>query len=328
MDPSATRVQMSNRRIGVLGGDPQLSVAAALRRAGLDVADAEPPPKQMNDAQLARFGFAAASVRAGRLGDVRHLLQLVQEATGERQPRHWVWKDAAGRFFDGLRPGLDPASADRAEVESCRRAHLAALGGLLAQLDDLVLPLCRTAGVFDAADGTVYPGPVPGARLPRGCKLVLAAHSLADLEADFQALHACLTALRPGLRLHLVVLAPPQPAPEALAARITLQTLAADWAGRLHGVRHDTILDALIGRLAAPDADPRLGPLLARLFAAEDVAAALVDAAAPPRTDPTEAPATTPADRRARREARAKRKKRAGPDARVVCEDELLEAFS
>jgi hypothetical protein len=34
------------------------------------------------------------------------------------------------------------------------------------------------------------------------------------------------------------------------------------------------------------------------------------------------------AERKARKEARAKRRNRASSDARVVCEDELLEAFS
>jgi hypothetical protein len=150
----------------------------------------------------------------------------------------------------------------------------------------------------------------------------------AVMTADFAALRGLLLGLNPALRLRLLVL----PGPE----RGALQALAAGWASEAPEVLHDGIVDDLVQRLTAPEADPRLQVLLARLITAPDALQALAETVgdAPskaPAKDAQEndAPRRSRAERRAAREARKQAGGKAGDKSpRLICEDELLEAFS
>ncbi|WP_444429321.1 hypothetical protein ACTTAM_10520 [Rhodobacter capsulatus] len=193
-------------RLTVLGGDPAFS--QALRRGGARLDDAEPGPKQASAALLAQFHYGLASARAGALGDVRLIAQLIAAARGEAQPVFWPQPD--GTLVDAARPEVDPAGLpDLATATAYRQAHLRALARLLAEAETLVLPLGTPALLADPDGGQVFPRP-PAALLPprlaRGPH-----HHRRDLDAGFARLWAGLQALNPALRLCLIVL-PARPA--------------------------------------------------------------------------------------------------------------------
>jgi hypothetical protein len=316
--------------VGVLGGDAQWSVMPLLRRAGVDVAEVEAGPKQISDSLAARFHFGYASVRAGALGSVRAVLQLVQAAAVGRVAKYGIWTAEDGSFFDAQRPDVDPYGfASKDEVLVYRAAHMAALVKLLKGASTLVLPLTFVRALQDV-DGTVYPKLMSGAKVPRGAKPALTDYDLETIDADFAALHAALVGLKPGLVIRVVV----NPQADGLAAlhdQAKLRALAAHWAGRFSGVIYDPILDLLLARMVT-DTDARLGLAVQKLMAGGDILAGVEAPVAVVMEDaemgipaPTEAPKR---DRAARKAARAAKGKGGGGEAKVMCEDELLEAFS
>ncbi|ETD91164.1 hypothetical protein [Rhodobacter capsulatus] len=313
-------------RLTVLGGDPAFS--QALRRGGARLDDAEPGPKQASAALLAQFHYGLASARAGALGDVRLIAQLIAAARGEAQPVFWPQPD--GTLVDAARPEVDPAGLpDLATATAYRQAHLTALARLLTEAETLVLPLGTPALLADPDGGQVFPRPPATLLAPDWPEARTTAR---DLDAGFARLWAGLQALNPALRLCLIVLpAPPGARAETRASHALLAARAADWARGTAQVRHDPVLDALVGRLLAPggeaDAD-RLASLVVRLCGGADlldlVAGAAPDADTPDAATDRKRRAKDP-ERRARRKARAEAR---GKTAKVMCEDELLEAFS
>lgn len=320
---SARPVPQGAVRLSVLGGDPALS--QALRRGGALLADAEPGPKQASAALLARFHYGLASARAGALGDVRLLAQLIAAAQGEADPVFWPQPD--GTLVDAARPGVDPAGLpDLASATAYRQAHLTALAQLLAETETLVLPLGAPTLLTDPASGQVFPRPPAGIHAPDWPEARMSAK---DLDAGFARLVEGLQALNPALQLCLIVLpAPPGARAETRASHALLAARAADWARGTARLRHDPVLDALVGRLLAAggeaDAD-RLAALVVRLCGGADLLDLVTGGAAPPAAATERKPRAKDPERRARRKARAEAK---GKTAKVMCEDELLEAFS
>lgn len=313
--------------LAVVGGDRSWSVARLLRRAGLAVIDAEPPPAQTPEALVERYGFGVASVRGGRLGHLRQVRQLVAEALNGWQPQHAIWAQPDGTVVDGLRADLDPVGLpDRAAVKAYRAGHLAAVRHVILRAQVLVVCPATLQGLLDPADGTIYPVPPASVALPGEAALVPYRSTVEEAEADLVALLADLKAVNPGLILRVVV----RPAGADAAAcedEAVLRALAAEWQGRLAGVEADPLFDHLLDRaaLVEPGSERamRLGGLLSGLLRGEDIVDLLVPGAPPPAA----APAMDKAARKERRKNReARRQKQKGSS--VVCEDELLEAFS
>lgn len=309
--------------VAVLGSGPDGSVAGILRRCGLNVLDAEPGPKQLSDSLAARYGFGLASVRAGRLGNLRRIRQLVEEALTGRRMAHGLWLQSDGTVIDGARAECDPVGMpDVAAATIYREAHLEALRRLLSATRTLVLPLWTVAGVSDPSDGTVFAAAPSTVQVPKSLKLKAHRSDARGLDEDFAALHAVLKAVRPDLLIRVVITADPSD-PDSSQTEALLRAVAAGWPKRFADVAVDPILDHLLGHLSEEETVGKLGGIVARLFRG----AQLVDLL---ETGGTSAPALVVVDPAARRERRRKRReKRAGTDtAAVMCEDELLEAFS
>lgn len=306
--------------VAVLGGDAVWPLAQILRSGGVVVLDGEPAPKQVEPALAARYGFGAASVRAGTLGNLRLVAQLLRRAEGQGGPV--VWTDADGKPRDALRAGVEPAAESVAEVEANHQAHMSVLRAVLAQASLLVVPL-RDVALVEDAGGTLLAAPPPGMTPPKGGKVKAAAKKA---DADGQAMDeimAILTRLRPGSQVRLVVL-------EDGAKAGALRALAAECAARVAGVLYDPLVDALVLRARGEGEPGRYAAALGRVIGLADVLEGLVSASvtASPVAEVAPDKQRDKADKRARKEARAQRKARAGAEARVVCEDELLEAFS
>lgn len=128
---------------------------------GLAYMDMEPaPPVFLTQAEARRHGFGVFSCRYGNVYTSRQLLQLLLEAFGERMPAERVWS-RNGRFFDALRPSVDPVGHDAPEtVIAMRDIHLGQVRRLFETLDVFVFTLGLTE-TWEHADGTVYPS-APG----------------------------------------------------------------------------------------------------------------------------------------------------------------------
>lgn len=120
--------------------------------------DMEPPPPIFATVSEARrWGYSVFSCRYGNIYTTRQLIQLFDEAFGNRKPLESVW-EKDGRFFDALRPSVDPVGQINPEtVVTLRALHLAAVRKMFANLDVFVFTLGLTEGWELIEDGTMFP---------------------------------------------------------------------------------------------------------------------------------------------------------------------------
>lgn len=181
-------------RIATAGSCFAQHIGKRLHRHGFTVIDAEPAPAGLRPEAQGRYGYGIYSARYGNLYTVRQVLQLAQEAFGEREHSDWVWTRPDGRFTDGLRPGVEPqglGSAD--EVRTHRAWHIARVRELFAAMDVFVFTMGLTEAWEHAPSGTVFPV-VPGALAGRFDSAVhrFVNFSFPEILADFEALIALL----------------------------------------------------------------------------------------------------------------------------------------
>lgn len=148
---------LASKRVATAGSCFAQHIGKALRARGLNYMDYEPAPPFLGAADADRLGYGVYSCRYGNIYTVRQLRQLFEEAFGRRQPLDAIWiRD--GRYYDALRPGVEPkgfGSID--EVRALRASHLARLRSLFQELDLFVFTLGLTEAWASRRDGTVYP---------------------------------------------------------------------------------------------------------------------------------------------------------------------------
>nr|WP_255316808.1 GSCFA domain-containing protein [Nesterenkonia sp. Act20] len=129
-----------------------------LQQRGARFLDVEPPVVSFPSKDEARrWGFGVFSARYGNIYTSRQLRQLFLEAHGERQPEEVVW-EKDGRFYDALRPSVDPVGQESpSDVLDLRQGHLAAVRRMFRDLDLFVFTLGLTEGWESTSDGTIYP---------------------------------------------------------------------------------------------------------------------------------------------------------------------------
>lgn len=130
-----------------------------LARRGAAFMDLEPPPPSLfaSLADARRFGYHVYSCRYGNIYTARQLLQLFEEAFGRRTPAEVVWQ-RDGRFFDALRPSVDPVGQPSADlVLKLRQAHLQRVRTMFESLDLFVFTLGLTEAWLSREDGTSFP---------------------------------------------------------------------------------------------------------------------------------------------------------------------------
>ena len=190
--------------------DPKSAIATAgscfaqhishyLTAAGCNVLDVEPPPARLPIAKRAAFGFSLYSARYGNIYTVHRLLQLAQEALGSWTPHDICW-ERAGRFYDALRPGIEPHGLDTPdEVLRHRRQHLQKVRDLFCRMDVLVLTLGLTEAWRSKQHGTVYtvaPGVRSGVFDPARYEFVN--YGFPEIEAAFTEFLETLKMIRNG----------------------------------------------------------------------------------------------------------------------------------
>lgn len=132
-------------------------IATNLVRRGYNVMDVEPPPKGLSLEAAQKFGYRLYSARYGNIYTARQMLQLAQQCFGLFEPADVVWTKG-DRYFDALRPNVEPEGLDSAdEVLAHRADHLRRVHGMLTTADILIFTLGLTEAWVHKSSGTVYP---------------------------------------------------------------------------------------------------------------------------------------------------------------------------
>lgn len=202
----------ANARIATAGSCFAQHVSRQLRKHGYEVLDVEPPPVGLPDHLHQAFGYSMYSARYGNIYTVRQFLQLVQEAAGRRTPANAVW-ERDGRFFDALRPAVEPTGLDSPEeVTAHRRCHVTRVRELFERFDLLILTLGLTEMWVDKKSGTVYPtapGTIAGVFDERSHEFQNA--RFGDIIDDFNGIQEGLVTIRGGRPFGVILTVSPIP---------------------------------------------------------------------------------------------------------------------
>lgn len=310
-------------------------VGRVLRENGFNVLDGEPAPNGMPLELAQKHGYRIYSGRYGNIYTVRQMRQLLAEAMGEVTPAEPVW-EKDGRFYDAQRPNVDPYGLPTKQlVEKARTRHLGILLEMLKSADLMVFTLGLTEAWEHIETGTIYPtapGTVAGRYDPGHYRFKnFRAH---EVREDFIALHKALKAINPDLKFLLTVSPVPLTATagdqHVLAAttysKSVLRTVAGELAMDFDDVDYFPSFE-IISSHPAPKSffednlrsvTPEGVGRVMRLF--------LASHGVEVETPEEEERARIRAMRLARRRRRDQMADEAKSD--VVCEDELLEAFS
>lgn len=146
-------------RIATAGSCFAQHIGNNLAKRGARFMDLElPPPSLFSSlADERRFGYRVYSCRYGNIYTARQLIQLFDEAFSRRVPSEIVWQ-RGDRWFDALRPSVDPVGNKNAEtISALRQVHLARVREMFETLDVFVFTLGLTEAWVAKFDGTVYP---------------------------------------------------------------------------------------------------------------------------------------------------------------------------
>lgn len=110
-------------------------ISRRLRSAGYRYLDYECSPKELPENRRGAYGYGMYSARYGNLYTLRQLLQLAEEAFGVKDRVPPVW-ERSGRFYDPLRPNVEPAGlGSPEEVRDHREYHLSMVRQLFLDMD-------------------------------------------------------------------------------------------------------------------------------------------------------------------------------------------------
>jgi hypothetical protein len=181
-------------------------VGRVLRQSGFDVIDEEPLPVDMPDMPAQQFGYRMYSARFGNIYTLRQLRELVEEAVGDKNAKQAYW-EKDGRFFDALRPNVEPTGYPSLEyAKHARTRHLAAIKRGLQRCDLMIFTLGLTECWIDRASKRalpVAPGVIAGDMDATPADF----HNLTynECREDFLEVRRLLQKINPNIRFLLTV---------------------------------------------------------------------------------------------------------------------------
>lgn len=188
----------------------------ALREAGWNVLQEEGLYPLLPERFCARFGYDIFSARYGNIYTARQFRQLLEEAFSPEPVQAIVWEKQS-RFFDALRPGVEPLGLDTPQdVTRARQEHIAAVRRSVEKADCIIFTLGLTEAWEDVATGRILPtapGTVAGSYDP--ARAVFRNFGYQDVLDDMLAARDLLRAHGLGARFLLTV------SPVPLAATAT-----------------------------------------------------------------------------------------------------------
>lgn len=176
------------------------------RRGQDNYLDLELAPLSLPAEEHSRFGFGIYSCRYGNIYTSRQLLQIAQEALGERPQSAHVW-ERDGRYYDAIRPSVDPIGHESAAlVRELRANHLKMVCKMFTELDVMIFTLGLTEAWLSEADGTAFPN-APGviAGTMRDNPAIFHNMTVAEIVDDMQAFWRLLKKVNPTARMILTV---------------------------------------------------------------------------------------------------------------------------
>jgi hypothetical protein len=182
-------------------------IARVLSQSGYRYLVTETADDDKDEATIKAHNYGTFTARYGNVYTARQLLQLLQEAYGERTPVETLWTRKDGRLVDALRPAITPDGYDNAEdLLQARQVMLAAVRKMVTEMDIFMFTLGLTESWSSRTDGTVYPiAPGAGAGDYDPEKYVFHNFTLAEVSADMAAALQLLKSKNPRLRAVITV---------------------------------------------------------------------------------------------------------------------------
>lgn len=132
-------------------------ISRAMVKSGFEWLDSEPAPDWLSASQGSESGYGVFSFRTGNIYTTALLRQWIEMALGSRRDSPEIW-EKDGRFFDPLRPAIEPSGfAFASECSALREFTLGAIERSLAKIDVFVFTLGLTEGWRNRQTGMVYP---------------------------------------------------------------------------------------------------------------------------------------------------------------------------
>lgn len=219
-------------------------IGRVLGQSGLNLLDVEPPPNDEAPGLARHYGYGTYSARYGNIYTTRQLVQLLRDAESGAVDPDLIWT-RDGRFYDALRPAIEPDGfVSAAEAIAMRREHLAAVDRLMQQATHLIFTLGLCECWSDTQTGRVYPlapGVIAGEYDPDRHSLLQLGYP--DLIDDLTAIRAQLQRRNPAMRMILTVSPVPLTATatgqHVLAATVQAKALLRAAAGAFAGAHED-----------------------------------------------------------------------------------------
>lgn len=195
-----------NDKIATAGSCFAQHVSNYLQKNGYQVLDVEPPPATLPDEEAKRFGYKIYSARFGNIYTVRQLLQLARDAkSGFVDPTDFWTKD--GRYYDALRPNVEPEGLDSLEEAiALRLHHLGRVKVMFKRMDVFVFTLGLTEAWVHSKSGRVYPtapGTIAGSY--DADTYVFRNFGFNEIRDDFAEFHDLIREWNPDVRIILTV---------------------------------------------------------------------------------------------------------------------------
>ncbi|MDO6578822.1 GSCFA domain-containing protein [Alteromonas stellipolaris] len=195
-----------NEKVITLGSCFAQHIARNMRKRGYTVFDSEPPPKGLHGLAANKFGYELFSARTGNVYVMRQLLQLFEEAFGLWTPSSIVW-EKSGRYFDAMRPSVEPDGHVSPEVVTKhRKNHLANVKTMFKTADVFIFTLGLTEAWMHKDSGDIYPtapGTIAGEF--NNSQYVFKNFTFLEIYEDFMKLKVHLKRVNPKLRFILSV---------------------------------------------------------------------------------------------------------------------------
>ncbi len=195
----------ADSRIATAGSCFAQHIARYLRSNGYNVLDSEPAPFGLSERAKPEFGYGIYSCRYGNIYHVRQLRQLLEEAVTGR-PRDGIVWERKNRFFDALRPGVEPDGLETAaEVLAHRQQHLKCVLAMFRKTNVFVFTMGLTEAWMDAGTGVVFPS-FPGSFTQFDPEVhVFKNFRVSEIYEDFVAFRALLKTINPSVKFIVTV---------------------------------------------------------------------------------------------------------------------------
>jgi hypothetical protein len=193
-------------RISTAGSCFAQHVANYLKRRGGNIVDVEPPPPGLSPRDARAYGYLTYSARFGNIYTIRSLLQLLDDAKSGTVRDADIW-ESEGRFYDGLRPAVEPKGLNsREEVREHRIKHLSHVLSMFHKTDVFVFTLGLTEAWLNSESGTTYPM-CPGTIAGKFDAKIHKFHNFgfSEILADLRHIRSELKSLGPDMRFLLTV---------------------------------------------------------------------------------------------------------------------------